>query len=255
MLSNKTYNLDQTRFLCVRLIFVQFWACSPPSIFLSFECLEEAQSCLVLKHWALIHSYGCMICQLVYETKKDGGNFTFRLLLSKRFKRSRAPNPILRKLFSGFEKMFCYLTLRGYWVNSIWDNMRNELAIILWDDFRPIQQQQLNAKRELFCIFPILQKSFPGIGRLSSTFWMIGVFFHCIITHPVQLERIWRYLRPKNHLKTNHHGSGLLDRTFCDIADLYHPVMHSMSCLLFWCLWCFWIFVFAFFIVVVIVFT
>ena len=185
----------------------------------------------------------------------NGGNFTFRLLLSKRFKRSRAPNPILRKLFSGFEKMFCYLTLRGYWVNSIWDNMRNELAIILWDDFRPIQQQQLNAKRELFCIFPILQKSFPGIGRLSSTFWMIGVFFHCIITHPVQLERIWRYLRPKNHLKTNHHGSGLLDRTFCDIADLYHPVMHSMSCLLFWCLWCFWIFVFAFFIVVVIVFT
>ena len=59
--------------------------------------------------------------------------------------------------------------------------MRNELAIILSDDFRPIQQQ-LNAKRELFCIFPILQKSFRGISRHSSTFWMI--FLLQLYYHP-----------------------------------------------------------------------
>ena len=172
----------------------------------NFECgphvwVVSAETFLVTP--SLAHSYGCMTCQIICEMRKDSGNFTFRLLLAKRFKRSRVPDPIFRKLIPGFEKIFCYFTLRWYWVNSVWDDMRNELAIILSDDFRPIQQQ-LNAKRELFCIFPILQKSFRGISRHSSTFWMIDVFFYCscIITHPAKLKKYVGVQLPKQHIKT-----------------------------------------------------
>ena len=118
-------------------------------------------------------------CASSYEMRKESGNFTFRWLLFKRFNRYQEYQilflddsiPVLIK------KTFCYSTLRWYWVNSIWDKMRDELAIILLDDFCPIQQ--LNAKKCSFCIFSSAQfcKALPGIGRHSLTFWMIDVFF------------------------------------------------------------------------------
>ena len=192
MLSNKTYNLDQTRFLCVRLIFVQFWAWSPPSIFLSFECLEQAQSCFVLKHWAPIHSYGCMICQLVYETRKDGGNFTFRLLLSKRFKRSRAPNPIFRKLFSRFEKMFCYLTLRGYWVNSIWDNMRNEIGNYTLRWLSSNSAAAAKCKKRAFLHLPNFAKKlpryWPSFLNILDDWCIFSLYYHPSCTAGKNME-------------------------------------------------------------------